>query len=116
MFLNKQLYQGAIAEVRFRKSIKTIFLILLALILCYLPFCCFTLGIITVTGDFKKKDGFTMLQTLYLLTWTIVFANSTVNPVFLHFRLTELRLVSNGLLKKSVRAEIKAMTLEEQEM
>ena len=100
MFLGEQLHQRAIAEVRFRKSVKTIFLILLALFLCYLPFCCFTLAIITVTGDFQKNGGFVMLQTLYLLTWTVVFANSTVNPVLLYFQLTELRLIINGFLKK----------------
>ena len=68
MFLDEQLHQRAIAEVRFRKSVKTILLILLALILCYLPFCCFTLAIITVTGDFERGDGYAMLQTLYLFT------------------------------------------------
>ena len=99
-FLDEKLHQRAIAEVRFRKSVKTIFLILLALILCYLPFCCFTLAIITVSGDFQNKDGFTILETLYLLTWTMVFANSTVNPVLLYFQLTELRLVINGFLKE----------------
>lgn len=100
MFLDEQLHQRAIAEVRFRKSVKTIFLILLALILCYLPFCCFTLAIITVTSDFKKGDGYLMLQTLYLFTWTIVFTNSTVNPALLYFQLTELRLIIKGFLRK----------------
>ena len=100
MFLDEQLHQRAIAEVRFRESVKTIFLILLALILCYSPFCCFTLVMITVNGDFKKGEGHAMLQTPYLFTWTIVFANFTVNPVLLYFQLTELRLIIKGFLKK----------------
>jgi len=55
---------------------------------------------ITVTGDFKKGEGYVTLQTLYLFTWTTVFANSTVNPVLLYFQLTELRLIIMGFLKK----------------
>lgn len=94
MFQNEQLHQRAIAEARFRKSVKTMFFILLALILCYLPFCGFTLAIILVTGS-----GYTMLHSCYPFTWTIVFANSTVNPLLLYFQLTELRLTIKRLSK-----------------
>lgn len=100
MFPDEHLHQRAIADARFRKSVKTIFLILLALILCYSPFGCFTLAIITVTSDFEKGDRYEMLQTLYLFTWTIVFANSTVNPALLYFQLTEFRVIIKGLLRK----------------
>lgn len=100
MFPDEHLHQRAIADAQFRKSVKTIFLILLALILCYSPFCCFTLAIITVTSDFEKGDRYEMLQTLYLFTWTIVFANSTVNPALLYFQLTEFRVIIKGLLRK----------------
>ena len=100
MFVDEQLHQRAIAEVRFRKSVKTIFLILLALLLCYLPFCCFTLAIITVSSEFEKGDRYALLQTLYLFTWTIVFANSTVNPALLYFQLTEFRFIIKDFLRK----------------
>ena len=98
MFQNEQLHQRAIAEARFRKSAKTMFFILLALILCYLPFGCFTLAIIVV-GDSEKSNGYAMLHSFYLFTWTIVFANSTVNPLLLYFQLTELRLTIKRLSK-----------------
>ena len=75
-------------------------LILVALILCYLLFCCYTLALITVAGDFEKGDGYAMQQALYLFTWTIAFANSTVNPTLLYIQLTELGFIIKGFLRK----------------
>lgn len=105
MFLDAQLHQRAVAEARFRKSTKTMFFILLALILCYLPFCCFALAIVVVAGDLKRgmddaSFETSMLHNLYRCTWTIVFANSTVNPILLYFQLTELRLAFKRILRK----------------
>ena len=108
-FQDEQLHQKAIVEARLRKSVKTIFIILLALILCYLPFCCFTLAYVVVTGGSKKADIYNMLYSFYFCTWTIVFANSTVNPLLLYFQLTELRLTIKRLSKTYVDAKIKSM-------
>ena len=100
MFEDAQLHQRAIAEARFRKSVKTIFFILLALIICYLPFCCFTLAIVVITVGLEKDRDYAMLLSFYVYTWTIVFANSTVNPLLLYFQLTELRLTIKRLSKQ----------------
>ena len=96
IFQDAQLYQRAINEARFRKSVKTIFFILLALVLCYLPFCCYTVAVVVV-GDSRLSA---MASTMYQYTWTIVFANSTANPALLYFQLTELRLAIKRILKK----------------
>lgn len=94
VFLDANLYQRAINEARFRKSVKTIFFILLALILCYFPLCCYTVAIIVI-----GHAASAMVHTLYLFTWTLVFANSTVNPTLLYFQLTELRVAIKRILK-----------------
>ena len=94
IFQEADLYQKAINEARFRKSVKTIFFILLALILCYIPFCCYTVAIVVVA------DAGSVMKTMYEYTWSIVFANSTVNPALLYFQLTDLRLAIKRILKK----------------
>ena len=94
VFLDTNLYQRAINEARFRKSVKTMFLILLALILCYFPFCCYTVAIIVIGRAVSA-----MVIALYLFTWTLAFANSTVNPALLYFQLTEIRVAIKRILK-----------------
>lgn len=100
---DEQFHQRTIAEARFRKSVKTMFLILFALIMCYLPFCCYTLIMVVIACDFNyinKRHGCEMLFTTYTYTWTVIFANSTVNPALLYFQLSELRLAVKGRLRK----------------
>ncbi|XP_078363774.1 melanocortin receptor 3-like [Oculina patagonica] len=112
-FQDAQLHQRAIAEARFRKSVKTIFFILLALIICYLPFCCFTVAVVVVARDIGNMgdDLYALLFSCYLYTWTIVFANSTVNPLLLYFQLTELRSTIKRLAKKLCRCRNKSNDL-----
>lgn len=98
VFQDTQLYQRAINEARFRKSVKTIFFILLAFICCYLPFCCCACVVsIVITGHFVNSAA----HKIFPFTWTIVFANSTINPILLYFQLTELRLAIKRIVKKA---------------
>ena len=100
MFQDAGFYQRAINEARFRKSVKTIFFVLLALIFCYLPFCCFTVGIAGIAFKLEKGDRSAMMLTMYKYTWTFLFANSTVNLSLLYFQLTEIRSAIKRILKK----------------
>ena len=92
---DSSLYQRAINEARFRKSLKTMFFIVLAFTLCYFPFICVNVAI-AVTGKFNC-----LLKTIFNISFTLTFVNSSVNPALLIFQLTELRLAIKRILKQS---------------
>ena len=98
VFQDTQLYQRAVNEVRFRKSVKTIFFILLAFICCYLPFCCCACVVSIIITHHVVNS---VVHNIFPFTWTIVFANSTINPILLYFQLTELRLAIKRIVKKA---------------
>ena len=85
---DSSLYQRAINEARFRKSVKTMFFIVLAFTLCYFPFIC--LNVIRQT-----------ISAGYFFTITFVYLNSSVNPALLCFQLTEYRLAVKRILKQA---------------
>ena len=89
---------------RFRKSAKTIFFILFFMIICYLPFCFYTVALkIIMNDDVENLDRYPMLRTVYPFTWTMVFLNSTINPALLYFQLSEFRIAVRTLLRKLCR-------------
>ena len=85
---DSSLYQRAINEARFRKSVKTMFFIVLAFTLCYFPFIC--LNVIRQT-----------ISAGYFFAITFVYLNSSVNPALLCFQLTEYRLAVKRILKQA---------------
>ena len=85
---DSSLYQRAINEARFRKSVKTMFFIVLAFTLCYFPFIC-----LNVIGKKISAD--------YGFSLTFVYLNSSVNPALLCFQLTEYRLAVKRILKQA---------------
>ena len=92
---DSSLYQRAINEARFRKSLKTMFFIVLAFTLCYFPFICVNVAM-AVTEKFNC-----LLKTIFNISFTLTFVNSSVNPALLIFQLTELRLAIKRILKQS---------------
>ena len=85
---DSSLYQRAINEARFRKSVKTMFFIVLAFTLCYFPFICLNVFRQTISAG-------------YFFTITFVYLNSSVNPALLCFQLTEYRLAVKRILKQA---------------
>ena len=77
---DSSLYQRAVNEARFRKSVKTMFFIVLEFTLCYFPFIC--LNMCQLIGNPPISAG-------YFFTLTFVYLNSSVNPALLCFQLTE---------------------------
>ena len=92
---NSSLYQRAVNEARFRKSVKTMFFIVLAFTLCYSPFFCTNVAIII-------KSRPSLVTSISKYTTTLVFANSSVNPALVIFQLTELRLAVKQILKQAI--------------
>ena len=92
---DSSLYQRAINEARFRKSLKTMFFIVLAFTLCYFPFICVNVAM-AATGKFNC-----LLKTIFNISFTLTFVNSSVNPALLIFQLTELRLAIKRIWKQS---------------
>ena len=91
---DSSLYQRAVNEARFRKSVKTMFFIVLALTLCCFPFICLNVAMMV-----SKLNC--LLQTISNFSFTLTFVNSSVNPALMIFRLTELRLAIKRILKQS---------------
>ena len=85
---DSSLYQRAINEARFRKSVKTMFVIVLTFTLCYFPFICLNVICQTISAG-------------YFFTITFVYLNSSVNPALLCFQLTEYRLAVKRILKQA---------------
>ena len=85
---DSSMYQRAVNEARFRKSVKTMFFIVLAFTLCFFPFIC--LNVIRQT-----------ISAGYFFTITFVYLNSSVNPALLCFQLTEYRLAVKRILKQA---------------
>ena len=80
--------------LRLRRSAVNTFLFYIALILCYFPFFVF----VTLTGVFKQK-----WQAQWSFSTTVVFMNSSVNPVLYCCRIRELRTAVLNTLRKILR-------------
>jgi len=94
---DSSMYQRAVNEARFRKSVKTMFFIVLAFILCYFPALCFSAASLVLSHQEITKSP--IIETMLNFARTILFANSSVNPALLTFQLTELRFAIKRILK-----------------
>ena len=94
---DSSMYQRAVNEARFRKSVKTMFFIVLAFILCYFPALCFSAASLVLSYQEITKSP--IMSTMLNFATTILFANSSVNPALLIFQLTELRFAIKRILK-----------------
>ena len=70
---------------RYKKTVTTMLYVYGAFLLCYLPYLCFTLARIY----FGRTST---MQGVNLITATIVFSNSTSNPILYYWRIPEVRL------------------------
>ena len=95
---DSSLYQRAVNEARFRKSVKTMFFIVLAFTLCYFPFICLNVAMVNAIAMSQVNY---ILQAIFNFSFTLTFVNSSINPALLILQLTELRLAIKRILKQS---------------
>lgn len=69
---------------RYRKTVCTAILILVTLVICYLPH-------IIVTAIFTINGPFPLLPAIWGFTGTLVFLNSSLNPLLYCWRIREVR-------------------------
>ena len=82
---------------RFKKSTLTMVYIVGIFILCYIPF----LSVKIV----HKIDGYTVgVKTAYLYASTVVFLNSSFNPVVYCWRITDIRMAARGVCSRGFGA------------
>ena len=96
---DSSMYQRAVNEARFRKSVKTMFFIVLAFILCYFPVLCFSVASLVLSYQEMMKSP--LISTMFNFARTVLYANSSVNPALLIFQLTELRFAIKRILKEA---------------
>ena len=96
---DSSMYQRAVNEARFRKSVKTMFFIVLAFISCYFPVLCFSASSLVLSFQEMMKSP--IISTMYNFAKTTLYANSSVNPALLIFQLTELRFAIKRILKEA---------------
>lgn len=84
---------------RYMKSLKTAFYIAGAFVLCYVPLASF-LSLL----QFAPKSAFSKhtISSLLIVAETVVFVNSSLNPVIYFWRVTNLRLAAIHQLRKIV--------------
>ena len=80
---------------RYKKTVTTMLYVYGSLLLCYLPNLCFTLAVIRF-GPTKTMQG------VNLITSTIVFSNSTLNPFLYYWRIPEVRLRVKQLFDRRI--------------
>ena len=69
---------------QYKKTLKSMLYVYGAFILCYLPYIC---CVITM----KSTGSSSTLYAVYLVTVTVLLANSAINPFLYYWRITELR-------------------------
>ena len=83
---------------RYKKSTLTMAYILGIFVLCYIPIICVKIA--------QKIEGYTpTVKTAYLYASTIVFLNSSFNPVVYCWRITDIRRAVKGTFLRSVRGK-----------
>ena len=85
---------NSINIAKYKRSIKTVLLILLTNLLAYLP-----LGILTAVLWVSRAYTVRILAG-FNFAGTVVFMNSTFNPVFYSYRIKEIRLFVNQLVQR----------------
>ena len=73
-----------------KKLAKTIFMILLAVSICYFPFILFDLWTSFYTY-IKKKSAPQMVRFLYYMSWNFTFLNGVINALIIIYRNEQLR-------------------------
>ena len=99
-----QLKQTALSDEvanasRLRKSAVSSFYVNFVFLVCYLPFYCSL-----TTGIFFKKAAFTnsqIWQELFLLSRTLMFINSCLNPVIYCWRMRDIRHAIKNILRNT---------------
>ena len=95
---------------RFKKSVANAFLVHYVLLVCYTPL----LITLLLTNNDKWADSALLKKShsgiAWKLTTTVVFMNSSVNPLIYCWRLRELRDAVKGTLKKFFRESVFAST------
>ena len=99
-----QLNQTALSDelanaFRLRKSSVSSFYVNFVFLVCYLPFFCSL-----ITGIFFKKAAFTnsqIWQELFLLSRTLMFINSCLNPVIYCWRMRDIRHAIKDILRNT---------------
>ena len=99
-----QLNQTALSDElatasRLRKSAVSSFYVNFVFLVCYLPFYCSL-----TTGIFFKKAAFTnsqIWQELFLLSRTLMFINSCLNPVIYCWRMRDIRHAIKNILRNT---------------
>ena len=99
-----QLNQTALSDElatasRLRKSAVSSFYVNFVFLVCYLPFYCSL-----TTGIFFKKAAFTnsqIWQELFLLSRTLMFINSCLNPVIYCWRMRDIRHAIKDILRNT---------------
>ena len=99
-----QLNQTALSDElanasRLRKSAVSSFYVNFVFLVCYLPFYCSL-----ITGIFFKKAAFTnsqIWQELFLLSRTLMFINSCLNPVIYCWRMRDIRHAIKDILRNT---------------
>ena len=99
-----QLKQTALSDEvanasRLRKSAVSSFYVNFVFLVCYLPFYCSL-----TTGIFFKKAAFTnsqIWQELFLLSRTLIFINSCLNPVIYCWRMRDIRHAIKDILRNT---------------
>ena len=99
-----QLNQTALSDelanaFRLRKSSVSSFYVNFVFLVCYLPFFCSL-----ITGIFFKKAAFVnsqIWQELFLLSRTLMFINSCLNPVIYCWRMRDIRHAIKDILRNT---------------
>ena len=73
-------------NTRYKYTVHTVLYIFIALLLCYLPYI-----FLTIFARFTMRNKDEKIQLAFILTQTIVFLNSSLNPLLYCWRIPELR-------------------------
>ena len=79
--------------VRYEKSLRTVLYVYCVFLMCYLPYWSFSVVIM-----FLGRTS--AVHAAYIITTTIVLANSSLNPVLYYWRIAELRQAMKKLYRK----------------
>ena len=83
-------------RTQYKSSVHTILFIFVALLVCTLPYMCFT----AFARLWRSNDG--RIQLTFFLTQTVVFLNSSLNPLLYCWRIQEVRRAMKNILQKYI--------------
>ena len=80
----EQSHKERIDSARYKRSVYSMLFVYIAFVLCYTPFVCFHITLLAVERN-------TAVNVASNVTLTIVFMNSSLNPVLYYWRIPEVR-------------------------